>query len=216
MTLPRLATVGAVAILLAATVQGHAAHDERREGYTRLAVEGRFLWTAGRDDVLYDPAHPAWHHSGVLFLRRMNDPGESAGVARPGDPLALMDEGRAFWRYDPASRQIRPMDAGELERERLHWRPMVDWSRSLAVTILYDDRAKRVSWQLGPYSGDGFFFLTNGYLTRVAAAGQLRFPLDRDQPIHVRYDSPEGWRTYSDLLVLPVRHAEQTRVDWRR
>jgi hypothetical protein len=128
----------------------------------------------------------------------------------------LLDEGRAFWRYDPASRQIRPMDAGELERERLRWRPTVDWSRALAVTILYDDRAKVVSWQLGPYSGDGFFFLTNGYLTRVASAGRVRFPLERDQPLHVRYDSPEGWRTYSDRLVLPVRHDERTRVEWRR
>ena len=144
-----------------------------------------------------------------------------------------------LWRYDGPSGRMRPMEAGEIAKERLAWLSSLDGHRALDVSVTYDDRAKVLAWRLGPYAGEGLVFVLTEAVVPVTRAGSARilsdkdleFPvrvvpvgrvgsarihLDKDLPFHVRYDSPGGWRTQSDLLIVPVGRGQFTRVEWQR
>jgi hypothetical protein len=87
--------------------------------------------------------------------------------------------------------------------------------KPLSIAIQY--RNHLLSWQFGPYK-DGIYSVVNGQWMgklQAPATGQRRTTLPAPAyNFFIRYDSPEGWVTYSPPLTFtPTR---ETSLIWQR
>ena len=74
----------------------------------------------------------------------------------------------------------------------------------LTAEFLYQNGL--MSWKFGPYETGEFHVVSEvmGRLPVPVEIEGLRITVAQDTPIHIRYQSPEGWITYSDRLI--IRH----------
>jgi hypothetical protein len=179
-------------------------------------VVGQFLWGLDhyKEVPLYSSEMSLYSHyvEGLLWLKQKLDK-FSPPVMIIGDEIELISFGQSrknIWAYSTECHCVRDI-SGEVHgilkkwEERLRVRPL-----SIKLTYRND---KVVVWECGPCKNGTYTFIscenraggssceTKG-MSRfpLSSSGQWRVNLSHPLFFYLRYDSPEGWTTYSPLL----------------
>lgn len=121
--------------------------------------------------------------------------------------------GRPVWEYDPATRALIDVTAKIPDVARSHC-PAIRTAAPL--TVRFDIRGQELHWEFGPYAGGRYSALLGEGLEawEMPRRSALNLPGVAALSVRVRYESPEGWTTYSDPIGLDF--ARQADVTWRR
>lgn len=173
-------------------------------------VNGLFYWDYPKEAVFWVDLKGFHHYiAGLRWLKK----DERIRVVTDEIELADMDwRTTSIWSYDNACACVKNMK-DDIKSRMDDWRSRLR-KAPLDVNIrLTDDGV--ITWRLGPYT-DGRYFGINSQVF-----GTL--PLDNDGasrtalrkfPLVVRYNSEEGWITYSDPLQVDL--ASTTEFNWNR
>lgn len=212
-------TIGLTTALALVLAFGALAHrGEWAAGYRlqeRMSEEARFyLEELGREDRLAWPATPAASLDELDRWRRGLGRPAAAGWFQDDLFLCLHPElpGRTFTWGDPQGRMVDV--TGQLARRRRSFCSSIRGDAPLEAALTH--REGTLFWRLGPWRQGGWFF--------VLGDGRTRWPVPREDgfalggeggvALRVRYDSPEGWVTYSPPLALDFERAST--LTWRR
>ncbi|MDN3575890.1 hypothetical protein QWZ03_03775 [Chitinimonas viridis] len=188
--------------------QDRAVSAVRQTYYQEYDVQGKFMLEAG--------AEQAWIPSPTLtstywFVTQLCEIKRSTGLSCPtvlfkGVPAAVPV--RQLYRYDPQQKQMVDISA-RLEAE-IAQTMAVDETRPLTARVSIENG--HAAWQFGPYE-EGQYFIASASLGRypVSRVGSIKTALTA-VPLHLQYESPEGWTTRSPLLW--VRPGQP--IDWAR
>jgi len=127
--------------------------------------------------------------------------------------LCLHPETGRVWGWDVASQRVVDLTP-QLSVIRRGSCDAIHQDAPLQVEIRPEGTG--IAWNLGPYQEGRYRFVMGDGITAVEMPRTGGFLLRRLAPLSLRikYESPEGWVTYSPLLTIdPARGAE---VRWRR
>lgn len=149
-----------------------------------------------RIDYLHKPPGTSWFYDDIYLC---------------GDPNILA--GKQVYEYDPAQRMLVDITARMPEIAQKHC-ANIRHDAPLRVEFRFRDPA--LHWSVGPYAeGKYSAVIANGFQAfEIPRRDALNLPGSTGFPIRVRYDSPEGWTTYSPELVLDFK--KQPDVVWQR
>lgn len=180
---------------------------------TEFDVQAQFLWQ-NEDTHAFVPSGnvlPAfWFVTGLRDLKTR--------ISGQGSPLPVVDDlylaqqpDTRLFTYDVNCQCMREVTGAIPERlaqHRQRLRPDADLSLSYRYQQGY------FSWQFGPWQEGSYHVVSDtlGVLP-LPPAGQLRVTLADNAPFYLRYTSPEGWITYSELNRV-VR--DGAAVEWSR
>jgi hypothetical protein len=87
--------------------------------------------------------------------------------------------------------------------------PHCERVRAAALTLSFRHRGQTLSWAFGPHREGRWSMVMDGgrQAFAVPRADGFHLPGVRALPLQVRYDSPDGWRTYSPVLALDFDRA---------
>lgn len=204
----RIAVAVGLTLLLAAALAGNReAWTENRGRAARMSVENRGFLELGAGELLRQPLGPP---ASMAELRRfarevLDRPAEGGWFY---DDLYLCESKapvRALWTYDPALGRLEDVTAelGELRRSHCG---SIRWDAPLEAAFSYRSGGV-LSWELGPYpegpAGGYAFLLDDGRIRyEVPRRGAFQVGGQSFLGLRVRFESPEGWVTYSPLLDL--------------
>ncbi|MDO9477513.1 MAG: hypothetical protein Q7L07_12450 [Pseudohongiella sp.] len=195
-----LAGLGMLAVL--SLVHALPARQAMADVGKAFDVQGEFVWQQN-DSVAYQPSAevlPAlWFVTGLVELKRGINSGTSPVVVVDDIYLAQAN-GKALFAYDPQCICMRDQSAdAEMRRQQLaaSLRPLAPMS------VQFDYQQSTVTWQFGPYT-DGVYQLVSDRIGVIPAPpqGQMRAILAEGANFYVRYQSPEGWQSYSDAFLI--------------
>ncbi len=199
--------------------QGWQVRSSLRPVIKEFETQGRFLWDADKNDALL-VASPAfanhfWYARGLVWVReKVKGDRQSHRLLVDEIELAEVDLSQTdVWAYDGHCGCMQNVSR-EVPRTLAKWqsRRLV---RPLSIAIQY--RKNLVSWQFGPYK-DGAYSVVNGQWMGkllIPARGQRRTTLPAPSyDFYIRYDSPQGWITYSSRLTFTPE--KETSLVWER
>lgn len=180
---------------------------------TEFDVQADFLWR-NENTLAFVPSVnvlPAyWFVSGLTLLKTR--------ISGQDSPLPIVDE------IYLAAQDVTPLytyDAG--------CQCMRDISEDIpARLIAYEERLRPVApltleyrywqgfftWQFGPWQEGSYHVVSDALgVLPLPTAGQLRVTLADNTPFYLRYTSPEGWVTYSELNYV---ERDGAAVEWSR
>jgi len=186
-----------------------------RAGLEKSVAEGRHVLEAEGQDLIVEPTPYPVFFRGLGWLR------ESISGYPPGprplfDSRILLDlrTGLSATAYDPGAGALTADNS--LERRRKNLLERLRPNKPLRVAIRYKE--PEISWRVGPYREGRYAIVTEEYyqyVLPIAPTGRVPIKLVEPLPFRIRYTSPEGWVTYSDLLTIAPdkAHAE---IMWAR
>ena len=202
-------------VALAALIHGHRGVSAIDPIMERFDTQGRFLWEPQKSRaVLYAPVTSHFgHYFSALQWIKGHVEGTSQTFVVMGDEIelkALGDHPENIWAYQAESHSVEDVSKkipGILESWQEKQRVM-----PLSFRLDYG-KDKTAIWQCGPYTSGVYTFLSRDdtleNLTQettgmnkfpLSPSGQWRVNLEHALYFYLRYDSPEGWTTYSPLL----------------
>jgi hypothetical protein len=172
----------------------------------RSRAQGTFLLeTAGDGDAFFSPGGDPTFQRNLAWLRKDI-------LRRPGTPRVVYDEmsfcepaaaSLRVFSFSDTSGRVEPLAAGPAGlcadvRARTRQVP-------LSIHVSYERGTLR--WEFGPHTTGSWAFVHGDEDAVVAlpASGGLALAGVRTLNLRVRYESPEGWRAYSDRLQLVVK-----------
>ena len=183
------------------------------EGMYRWKAEGKFvLEETGAEKLLVEPKGPPWFYDYLMLLRQ-------EVFKRPKGPSVVYNDiffldndivGQSVWTYSngyiiDATSSVA--DSIKKLRGRLH--------PEAPLSVKVDFEGEKVSWQLGPYHNGKYFALMGKVLfplsIRREDTKKVRLPFITT--FRIRYNSPEGWITYSPPFIIS---SEERSVIWKR
>lgn len=175
------------------------------ELYKQIESEGRFfLLEAKEQDILRNPLEAPWYFEGLSWLKRYY-----YGVVRDNakyfyDDIFLCDESvdkKYIWNYSPQVKRVENITRS-VPALREAYCNKVRQNVPLKIRLAY--ASSRLSWEFGPYKNGNYSFIICGGAGRfdLPSSGKLKIQLSGDMLGRVRYESPEGWITYSPPLRL--------------
>lgn len=180
---------------------------------TEFDVQGQFLWQ-NEDTHAFVPSGnvlPAfWFVTGLRDLK--------ARISGQGSPLPMVDDiylaqqpDTRLFTYDVNCQCMRDV-TGAIPERLARYRERLRADADLSLSYRYQQGY--FSWQFGPWQ-DGSYHVVSDTLgvLPLPPAGQLRVTLADNAPFYLRYTSPEGWMTYSQLNRV-VR--DGAAVEWSR
>ena len=191
----------------------------------RFDAVGRFVWRLDNgQQVLYSPRISLFSHyfEGLLWLKqRLQKPSPPVVIMGDEMELASLRESRnTVWAYSAQGNRVRNI-SGTINDILKRWKSRLR-VKPLRIKLSYGSD-KVVHWQCGPYQKGRYTFISCDKGTHVSCksckdqgmskfplspAGQWRVNLRQTLCFYLRYDSPEGWTTYSSLLRFdPVSRA---------
>lgn len=181
---------------------------------TEFDVQADFLWSneSDRAFVPSDSVLPVyWFVTGLSELKERIS-GEASPLPLVDDIyLAAQGDATQVYIYDAGCRCMR--DISEAIPARL---AAYEQRLRPAAPLLLEYRYQQgfFSWWFGPWQEGSYHVVSNtvGVLP-LPPAGQLRVTLADNTPFYLRYTSPEGWVTYSELNYV-VR--DGAAVEWSR
>jgi len=189
----------------------------------RHKVEGIFfLQTGTMSDLLVNPTAPAWYYEGLTWLRKqvLHLP---EGPALNFDPnlfclkVISYEKYKNIWRYNvPTKTLISYSGENYFNSNCKDITERVRLEAPLSLSIKYEKST--LGWEFGPYKNGSYdlVFGPGGESIRQMPNNGRRFVgLNEDVRFRLRYSSPEGWRTYSPLLVLSIAD-DKGSIDWKR
>ena len=210
---------GAAVFVFAAAI-AWPANRSRFTDVVRLGERSRteatfFFEKAGAEDLLRLPVEQGSYYENLADLRR-----EAVRALPPG--RAIFDdlffcrhpaESLRAWGWNERTRSIEPL--GSLP---LLCAAYAADTRENAPLALRMSREKGVlSWAFGPYPAGVYSILLGDTLVRfdVPREGRILPVLPDDLVVTLRYESPEGWRTFSPALPLSLVNGS-ARAEWSR
>lgn len=200
-----------VGVLLLGVAAGKASlsthpvlHAERRA----FEVTGRFVMEAEASSVI-------WTNLPDSYPRSLSELRETPSPHWVSDELMLSEvdlEGRTVVEYDASIDALRDVTAEVAERMEA-WRAAVQ-TRPLSVDMVVRDGL--VHWRFGPWKHGSWRIVEHDRFGThdVGPSGSGRVNLSEALDFHIRYDSPEGWTSYSDRLNFRLTEGEQ--LAWQR
>jgi len=205
--------LAAALLALAGLAGGLAAYHgdwpARLDAAERQSRENRFFLTLGPGDLLRRPLAPPgalgelrWWKEDVL--------GRPRGAGWFLDDLYLClhpEAGTAgrIWTWDAGSRRMADLTPRVPDLRRRFCSTV---RRDAALRAELRTRPFGLSWSLGPWETGRYGFVTGGGVTAIEVPRTGAFQLPKLAPVslRVKYESPEGWVTYSPELTLdPAR-----------
>jgi hypothetical protein len=172
--------------------------EKDAEGY---AAHGRFILSAEEQNVLWSLAkYGHWYANGMLWLRE--------NVLGERNPVLVFDEfdlnklkngSPQVFRYDSSCRCIRDISK-DLPGI------MAMWSFRLKDADIHIDLSYRngyLYWKLSPFTSGAYSLISySGYGSKlyIPQEGAIRTEMQEPMVFRIRYDSPEGWTTYSSVF----------------
>jgi hypothetical protein len=203
------------AVPLAAVIANREEWADEYRVRRQMSEEARFFTEMPPNGMLRAPLTPpaAMQELNWLKVVRLRRP---AGAAWFYDDyyLCVKDPaGRRMWQYDGAVKSMIEITNNAPAIARRHCRSIRD-GVPLSARFRYEQPAA-LYWSLGPYD-DGTYtvLLGNGVQSfRVNRNDALNVPASA-LALRIRYDSPQGWTTYSPELTLDLSKNMETA--WQR
>ncbi len=176
-----------------------------------FATEGRFLWQGDQKQALFLTPDYQTFYIHLSWLKKQIL-GENAPklIFDEIDLLGLETDALHLFRYDPSCECIREISdqiphliaAG---KARLQNKP-------LSVNFSYQQGYFK--WQFGPYQTGVYSLIEYPFFGKIPLppSKEMLWCQLNSLSFRIRYDSPEGWTTYSPLFEL----SEGKRVVWER
>jgi hypothetical protein len=201
------AALGVISLVHGLQIKRDLAHTA-----AEFDVHSEFIWDMDHTAAFFPTLSLAQDYWAVtdLSLLKQAVTGRSGPISVPDD-VFLREELNALFEYDPACQCMRDITDSLPQRLSLH-RQSLRPGAPLSAEFHYQDNL--ISWRFGPYS-DGEYHVVSTQMGRLPVPPQiegLRISIPEHTSIHVRYRSPEGWVTYSDLLSIE----RNTPVRWHR
>jgi hypothetical protein len=181
----------------------------------RMSDEARFYFEMPEGGLLRNPATAAPTMRELSWLKTEVLHQTAGGTAFYDDYFLCVNDatGKRVWQYEPEKRavvEITSRIAGIAKRHCSSIRNDVP----LSATFWYARSALR--WDLGPYrEGRYSALLANGLQAgEIQPRDGLYLPGATGVAVRVRYESPDGWTTYSPELALDF--VRQPRMNWSR
>src|SRR5882724_376656 len=181
----------------------------------RAGTEARSLLDLPAGAYLRQPAMPpsALHALPLFRTAVLHRPADMGGWFADDLFLSRLPPGARLFQYATKARAVeevtgRSQALGEAFRAAL--RP----GAPLYVELRYARSSLR--WRLGPYETGRYWFLFDGGMdaVEIPPTGGYRRPAGSHFAVCVRYQSPEGWNTYSPELTLDLEEGRQ--AEFRR
>ena len=194
-----LAMVAVIGFTMA--VQGWKIRAGLRSTAKGYEAHGRFIMEADQDHVLLPSAQFGnWFTAGLSWLRENMLEEQSPMVVYDEIDLAKLnpDSWRVFL-YDYSSRSLKEVPGG-VPGICSEWKGKLR-ENPISVEFGYADGV--VSWQFGPYEKGQYSIITyrrSETKMIIPRSGFKRRKMSDPLLFRVRYDSPEGWITYSPLM----------------
>ena len=173
-----------------------------RSDNQRTDAQMRFVWD-NSDAVAFLPddgiASSFWMTSYALRIKQLSDP--TASIPYPLVDELFLQAGRPLYVWDEICRCMTPDEVAAAQmQQRLLTRlqPQAD----LEVTLNNDHGY--ISWTLGPYERGTYYLVSEDIGKRVLPRTMTRLRTNIVEPVnlYVKYESEEGWMTYSDTLEM--------------
>jgi len=204
----------ALAVAVCALVANRIDWKDRLADSQRRSAESLAFLSMGSGELLRGPlgvpgelGELRWYKEEVQGLPR------GAGWFLDDLYLCLHPESSRVRAWDEATRQVIDL-APRLPSIRRTFCSAIHGAAPLAVEIRGEGTG--VSWSLGPYAAGRYRFVLGDGATAVDMPRTGGFLLRQLAPfsLRVKYESPDGWVTYSPAL--SVDPAVKTAVSWRR
>jgi hypothetical protein len=181
----------------------------------RMSDEGRFLMSMGPTALMRNPVTPPavlrelnWLK--VMFLKL------PSGASWFYDDFYLCANdtaGREVWDYDPSRRTMKNITSS-IPRVRSAHCGAIRWDKPL--TVEFDFREPALYWKLAPYATGKYSALLGEGLEAfgIPRRDALNLPGVTELEVRIRYDSPEGWWTYSPPIKM--NFAQRRHYYWSR
>ena len=118
------------------------------------------------------------------------------------------------WGYDQGMRRVVDITA-RIPALRDQLCSSIRWDAPLSTR--FHDSGGALYWDLGPYPKGKYSFLMGDGAATFEMPRNAAFQMQERAPfllLRVKYESPEGWVTYSPELRVPLVEGEG--VNWRR
>jgi hypothetical protein len=183
----------------------------------QLSAEGMFIFSGAHpNDLLRRPAFEGHYFKGIQWLNCYH------GITTSGlwfyDDIYLCEHDlseKRVWQYVlPEGRLVNITDS--IEGITKAYCGRIKYEVPLTVSAIYSNNT--VSWKLGPYINGYYAVLTgDDEMTRMELPpeGSLRVHFGSDVTFRIRYESPEGWITYSPKMIARLKN-DRTEVNWKR
>lgn len=221
----RRRVVGAAAIgftLVAAIASNREAWADHLALAQRRSAENRGLLTLGRGEFL---RHPAGSPASLVqlggFARRVLDRPvrgdwffDDLFLCLPRGPRHPRRAIRKLWAFDPGTAGLMEITS---ELPELRARHCSAIRRRMPLEARFRIWGHDVlGWTLGPYEEGSYSFVLQDGRTRyeVPREGGFQVGQRRSFDLRVRYDSPEGWITYSPPLSVELASGKP--YEWHR
>ena len=177
---------------------------ETRKGLLRSTaeydVQADFIWN-NNASVAFEPSQSLkasyWFVSDLIDFKQRLLVGETAAVAVP-DGLFLLDSIESLYVYDHSCECMQDI-SGQLSDRRNQFSASLNTTAPLSVEFQYSENG--FSWQFGPYQ-EGMYSIVSNVLgvAVIPSSGRVSSSVKNGASMYVRYESPQGWVTYSDEL----------------
>lgn len=181
-------------------------------GNIRFEVQGRYLFSGVSDELLWTEIDLRYAHT-LTWLRAYH----GLGVA----PLLACDESEIksappnisrVWRYDSSCYCLRDI-SDEIPDTLERWEVQVV---ETPLSVRLEQENHMIRWEFGPYIKGSYTVIEHQQWGRLwlPPSGSGRIQIIEPVQFVVRYDSPDGWITYSDELRFQGRDGEV--LEWSR
>lgn len=212
---PRIASI----ILIIATMAYFFQYNREAWGSNleiskRKSVEGKFFLLGMRKgDAIRNPASD---FEGLSLLGGYY-PVSAADKGWFSDDIYLCEnkiEGKRIWSYFPAGNVMADITR-TVPALRLAYCGRVRQDADLRVNVDYVN--SNITWQFGPYEKGEYAFVLDAAQVKypVPRSGEWRTTLGAGPKFRVRYESPDGWITYSPVLRLSGA-GNRMAIKWKR
>jgi hypothetical protein len=181
----------------------------------RMSVEDRFLFDMGEGDVLRQPLLLTASLGELQWMKEKVFHRPRGGRWFQDDLyLCLHREplGRV-WSYDPAMRRVVDITA-RIPTLRDQFCSSI--RRDAPLSASFHDSEGALRWNLGPYREGRYSFLMGDGAAVFEMPRSTAFQMQERAPfllLRVKYESPEGWVTYSPELRVPLVEGQGVRWD---
>ena len=203
-----------IAFLFCSAIQGVVTLLSVLKIGNEFDVQSKFVWS-NSEEIAFVPSNTIirsfWFFRGLRDLKKIYKNGEKSPIPVI-DPIYLNNDIEVLYTYNLECKCMRNSSKSIAERLQQHSSKL---NRGAELELEYSYNEGVFAWTAGPYLTGQWFFLSDqlGGIAQAPRIGQNRVSVEDGSEFYLRYSSPDGWLTYSDLLV--IEDSEQP-VHWTR
>jgi hypothetical protein len=205
----------AMAILGLSFAANRRAWSALENELARMSAEARAFLRLGDRDVIAHASVPGGLKGELKWLKANYWRLPSGTEWFSDDLYACLHPltGRRLWQYSAALGDVA--DASDaLKNSTSSFCSRVKWEAPLSVSLAWDGEV--LSWNCGPYEQGSYSIILGDGVDKFSVPREASYRLIGEEGLNLRfrYDSPQGWTTYSDNLV--TNRITRRQLDWSR